>query len=59
MPFGPRPKDWKGTMEERFWRNVFKTENCWFWIGALSSGYGVLNVDGRSQKAPDAGLNLI
>ena len=51
MPFGPHPKDWNGTPEERFWRNVYKTPNCWFWIGASSSGYGTLRINGRIEKA--------
>src|SRR6267142_3398112 len=27
---------------ERFWENVFKTKNCWFWIGATNGTYGLL-----------------
>jgi hypothetical protein len=29
--------------EIRFWRNVKKTDSCWFWIGAkMNYGYGIL-----------------
>src|ERR1700736_2929166 len=31
----------RGTPEERFWNRVYKTPNCWFWIGVLRGGYGV------------------
>jgi hypothetical protein len=32
--------------EERFWKYVYKTDGCWFWIGTLSAkGYGQLRVD--------------
>ena len=33
-------KGCRGTLEERFWRKVNKTETCWVWIGGTSGGYG-------------------
>lgn len=33
-----------GTLEERFWRWVKKTDSCWLWTGATTNcGYGVIN----------------
>ena len=38
--------------EARFWAKVFKTPNCWFWLGALdTSGYGIVTVNGRHRMA--------
>ena len=32
----------KGTLEERFWRKVRKTDGCWIWTAATNNkGYGV------------------
>ena|SRR5208282_2892806 len=29
------------TLQEEFWKRVYKTNNCWFWIGTISTrGYG-------------------
>jgi len=28
-------------MESRFWAKVEKTDDCWWWLGAKSDGYGV------------------
>ena len=37
--------------EERFWRNVHKTDGCWPWLAALNhGGYGVFS-DGRYERA--------
>jgi hypothetical protein len=34
---------------DRFWRQVFKTKTCWFWIGAVSkNGYGAF-IEGRGN----------
>ena len=31
--------------EQKFWDKIRKTDNCWFWEGALNdSGYGVMGV---------------
>jgi hypothetical protein len=44
--------DWNGTLEERFWRSVFRTDNCWFWIAGLNEdGYGQIKVHGRQKRA--------
>lgn len=38
------------TLIERFWGKVEKTDNCWLWIGALSSnGYGQIRKGGRGS----------
>ena len=40
------------TVEERFWRNVQKTEGCWFWMGTKSrNAYGVIGLNGRGGKS--------
>ena len=32
------------SIEDRFWKNVYKTEHCWFWIGYTSKdGYGKMS----------------
>ena len=34
-----------------FWRHVFKTHSCWFWIGAqYPSGYGMFRFPGESPN---------
>jgi|HubBroStandDraft_2_1064218.scaffolds.fasta_scaffold487252_1 hypothetical protein len=41
-------------LKERFWANVFKTNDCWFWIGANRSnglGYGSVTIHGKSRAA--------
>ena len=47
----------RGTLEERFWRKVNKTETCWIWIGALNNeGYGTFGTEriskGRMRVEP-------
>jgi hypothetical protein len=32
--------------QHRFFENVYKTNNCWFWIGYLKNGYGFIEIDG-------------
>lgn len=34
----------RASLEERFWAKVTKTDNCWLWTGALSSGYGRIGI---------------
>jgi HNH endonuclease len=35
------------TLEQRFWKNVYQTTNCWFWVGAIANhGYGEMHVAG-------------
>jgi hypothetical protein len=36
------PKSQFLPLEERFWKFVYKTNGCWFWIGATNWGYGVI-----------------
>ena len=44
--------NWNGTLEERFWRSVYKTANCWFWLNALNEdGYGHIKVTGKDVGA--------
>ena len=39
MTRGINPK--LGTPAERFWRKVYKTEGCWYWLGSRTgNGYG-------------------
>lgn len=40
---GPKPKP----IAERFWPKVNKTETCWLWTGATSTGYGAIGVGGK------------
>jgi len=38
-----------GTLEERFWRHVHKTDSCWLWVGSKNQqGYGNISI-GRVQ----------
>lgn len=38
---GPRPR----SVAERLWRQVRKTETCWYWTGTrLPHGYGTMNI---------------
>lgn len=40
--------DRRGTLEERFWSKVKKTNTCWFWTGGTNNmGYGMI---GESVK---------
>lgn len=44
-----------GTLEQRFWRYVNKTDTCWLWTGATRNfGYGVINTGGKHGKAEGA-----
>lgn len=37
---------------DRFWAKVDKSGDCWLWTSAVAtSGYGVLNIDGRTVRA--------
>jgi hypothetical protein len=38
-------------LEERFWRQVYKTAICWFWLSTLTKGYGHIKVNGRFESA--------
>jgi hypothetical protein len=40
------------SVAERFWRYVFKTDNCWFWIGCCDAyGYGAIRINRNTEKA--------
>ena len=42
----------RGIRVETFWSKVYKTDDCWFWIGAISShGYGAFKYEGRIWRA--------
>ncbi len=42
----------RGTVEERFWSYVNKTDGCWLWIGnRCPKGYGILAVKRRPKRA--------
>ena len=43
---------WHGlSQEDRFWKRVVKTENCWLWTGATNkkkgAGHGRMNIKGK------------
>lgn len=39
-----------GTVTERFWARITKTDNCWTWNGATdTSGYGLLEVENKTR----------
>lgn len=42
-----------GTIEERFWRKVEKSDGCWVWVGARTTpdGHGVILYQGRKTVA--------
>lgn len=41
-----------GTLAERFWAKVNKTDICWLWTASLSThGYGQIGVGRRIQRA--------
>lgn len=42
----------RGTLEERFWRRVEKTDGCWLWCGTIrSNGYGSIQEAGKGSKS--------
>ena len=39
-----------GSLEERFWRYVHKTDGCWLWTGTLGGkGYGSIRASGNGS----------
>lgn len=49
---GPPPARKFGSVEERFWFNVDKSDDCWTWTGALFwDGYGVFTIKKRQYRA--------
>jgi hypothetical protein len=49
MPKGVYPRG--GTIEDRLWSRVFKTDGCWVWQGPPAAGgrYGRINYQGRDR----------
>ena len=46
-------------VRERFWAQVYKTPNCWFWLGTLSEhGYGRFWLNGRTWQAHEISWEL-
>lgn len=40
----------RGSLEERFWPKVLKTETCWLWQGAVNAqGYGKIGLSGMRE----------
>ncbi len=39
----------KGSIVDRFWANVVKTETCWLWTAGKTKGYGKLQRGQRGQ----------
>lgn len=51
LPFKP-PRDHCGTIEERFWRKVDRSGDCWIWTGSRNhKGYGRLQATGGVRQA--------
>src|SRR5690242_12133910 len=52
-----KPKRERPTIEQRFWKYVFKTDSCWFWIGGINThGYGRFNMGPETVNAHVASL---
>lgn len=49
LPIGTRAR---GTLEDRFWRFVEKTDGCWNWTGRSlnKKGYGQIGMGGKGAK---------
>ncbi len=46
-------------IEDRFWEKVDKTDECWNWIGTLTThGYGNFSIDRRWKLAPRVAWEL-
>jgi hypothetical protein len=47
--------NYQGTLEERFWKNVKKGDDCWEWngtiCGSVNKKYGVIRDDYKQKKA--------
>lgn len=48
------------TPEQRFWKNVYKTESCWEWTSSINkvNGYGYFRIDGRFRLAHRVAWNF-
>lgn len=44
------PRKQRLPLEQRFWMGVQKSDGCWLWTKATSSGYGVLGAGGSHEK---------
>lgn len=40
-----------GNILTRFWLKVWKTSNCWVWLGSKRKGYGIIWRDGKPTSA--------
>ena len=48
------------TLEERFWAKVDKSDGCWNWTGAKSSGgYGSINISGAIKIAHRVSWSMV
>jgi hypothetical protein len=44
--------EYRGTLEERFWKKVIKTDYCWEWKGSRrAKAYGLISVNGKMVGA--------
>ncbi len=47
--------NYQGTLKERFWKNVKKSEGCWEWTGTIcgvvNKKYGVIRDNYKQKKA--------
>jgi DNA-binding XRE family transcriptional regulator len=37
--------------EQKFWKYVDKSQDCWLWMGATAHGYGSFTSDGKTWRA--------
>lgn len=45
----------RGTLEERFFRKIVKTEECWLWFGNIRpNGYGSIQEGGKGSRTLSA-----
>ena len=57
---GGKGSGYRGTLEERFWPKVNKTEDCWLWTGATNkNGYGVISKQGKNLLAHRAVFEIL
>ncbi len=51
IPESEKYTDKFGTVKERFWKRVHKTDTCWWWIGGRSRDYGRLTINRKGVRA--------
>lgn len=52
MPPVDIASEWKPGFKDRFWGKVRKSDGCWEWTGATTTGYGSMgNGQGRTELA--------